>query len=413
MYGLDGTRVAWSEDLVTAPGTLDAMALSMDGRTLTTIGGSFAGGTAVTHWNVAPYGDPHSQAVLTGSGEQGLATAFTPDGRSMLTVGSNTRATVWDVTHPSAPVRRATSVVHDNRIYLAAFTPDARILAVADRQGHVRVSDMTDPARPVTVAEFVEVEGLRGFSDKFLISPDGRTVAMSTSVRGLVLWDVTPGHASIRLGPLATGAMPVTFSPSGRTLAAAISSGGGRVGIWTLDGPTGPTLLKELDVFKRPVAMLAFSPDGRTVVMGGYGEAVLWDLSAPGKGRQSGALSDVETGAAVFSRDGQTIAFVTARGASLWDFAGRADPIRVADIHLLGEPFAGGAATFAPNGRTLITSVERYLKENLVESWDLTALAELRADPSRQACAIAGTGLTEDEWARYIPELTFEKTCSS
>ena len=95
------------------------------------------------------------RSALTSGGQQGLATAFTPDGRSMLTVGSNPQAAVWDVSHPSAPVRRASPTVHDKPIYRAAFTPDARILATADADGRVRVSDMSDPAHPATIAEFV------------------------------------------------------------------------------------------------------------------------------------------------------------------------------------------------------------------------------------------------------------------
>jgi hypothetical protein len=46
-----------------------------------------------------------------------------------------------------------------------------------------------------------------------------------------------------------------------------------------------------------------------------------------------------------------------------------------------------------------------------VLAWDLIPLNQLRADPSRTACAIAGRGLSKDEWARYIPELPYRRTC--
>jgi hypothetical protein len=69
-------------------------------------------------------------------------------------------------------------------------------------------------------------------------------------------------------------------------------------------------------------------------------------------------------------------------------------------------------ATFSPDGRTFANGAERFRGGfGTAELWDLTALAELRADPTVQACAMAGRGLTEDEWARYIPELSYQKTC--
>jgi hypothetical protein len=43
--------------------------------------------------------------------------------------------------------------------------------------------------------------------------------------------------------------------------------------------------------------------------------------------------------------------------------------------------------------------------------WDHSPLNDLRADPVAHACAIAGRGLTAEEWARYIPELPYRRSC--
>jgi hypothetical protein len=43
--------------------------------------------------------------------------------------------------------------------------------------------------------------------------------------------------------------------------------------------------------------------------------------------------------------------------------------------------------------------------------WDYSALKNVRDHSDRYACAIAGRGLNADEWARYIPELTYRRTC--
>jgi hypothetical protein len=70
------------------------------------------------------------------------------------------------------------------------------------------------------------------------------------------------------------------------------------------------------------------------------------------------------------------------------------------------------AATFNPDGHTLTTGGADFVGSNGTATlWDLTELAELRARPSVQACAMTGRGLTEDEWARYIPELPHQSTC--
>ncbi|MDQ1658095.1 MAG: hypothetical protein QOD41_3178, partial [Cryptosporangiaceae bacterium] len=49
--------------------------------------------------------------------------------------------------------------------------------------------------------------------------------------------------------------------------------------------------------------------------------------------------------------------------------------------------------------------------EGIDALWDLTKLAGLRADPTLQVCEITGRVQSEDERARYIPELPHRKTC--
>jgi len=44
--------------------------------------------------------------------------------------------------------------------------------------------------------------------------------------------------------------------------------------------------------------------------------------------------------------------------------------------------------------------------------WDLAKLNDLRDRPLQQACALAGRGLTRDEWARYVAGLPYQNTCA-
>jgi len=115
-------------------------------------------------------------------------------------------------------------------------------------------------------------------------------------------------------------------------------------------------------------------------------------------------------------RDGKTLATVARFApAILWDVAGGGEPVKVADFWGRRPAISSTRyeATFARDGRTLaIDEGDFDLEMGAVGLWDLSKPAELRADPSAQACAITGRGLTEDEWARYLPELEHQPTCS-
>jgi WD40 repeat protein len=396
------------------PAGVRAPMLSPDGRTLIT----YDVNSIVTRWNVAAHGAPQSRAYLADQDQLGLAAAFNPDGRSMLTVGSNPQAAVWDLTDPSAPVRRATPTVHDKPIQRAAATPDGRILATADEDGGVRVSDLTDPARPVTVAKFVETGAWWAGEVTLKISPDGRTLALGNYNGVVVLWDVTRGRSATRLGPLADSETPVAFSPDGRTLVVT-SSERSATSLWTLDGPAGPAKRGDLDSDGgSTIHTIDFSPDGRTVALASHGTVTLWDVSAP-RPREYGRAITSEQGPVVFSPDSRTMAIVGAHKALLWDVADRGDLFQVAAMPVVRELAASPQlmAAFSPDGRSLVTGGVYSGNgtgtggDGTATLWDLTKLGELRTDPSVEACAMVGRGLTEDEWDRYIPELPHQPTC--
>lgn len=206
----------------------------------------------------------------------------------------------------------------------------SRVLFVID-DGKVRpatdVERMEDEdAEPGERAAVVEVatggtiweSAERGDVDSMVFSPDERLVAVASD-RVIRLYDSANGTLQATLRPRDSYAGALAFSPDGRRLACVANApsddlAAGRrsghvphavVSVWEVQSEK--EVLRRVTSFPFPRS-LAFSPDGRFVVVAAY-EAFVLDAStgremrvfAPG--RESGAIS-----AAEFSPDGQFLA---------------------------------------------------------------------------------------------------------
>ncbi len=108
-----------------------------------------------------------------------LTTAFSPDGRYLVTGGFDNLAVIWD-TRTFTTVAR---LEHPGYVYKALFSPDGRYLATGARDGHVRLWDLSHfPAHsPQLIADndaHTDVVWSLAFS------PDGKFLASSS-------WDRT------------------------------------------------------------------------------------------------------------------------------------------------------------------------------------------------------------------------------
>jgi hypothetical protein len=66
---------------------------------------------------------------------------------------------------------------------------------------------------------------------------------------------------------------------------------------------------------------------------------------------------------------------------------------------------------FSADGNTLVVGTN-YGWDGHFALWDLGELSRLRVEPAAIGCTITGRGLTPEEWAREIPELPYQDTCS-
>jgi WD40 repeat protein len=262
------------------------LAIARDGRTL-----AVGGPSAVRLWDIergarpAP-GDGHRAGIG--------GVAFAPDGRSVATAGGDDTIRLWD----PASGRPLRTVTADARgVSSALFTADGRTLVSSGWDGTIRCWDVQRGA---------EVRRLAGLGDqlsKLALSPDGRSVAAAVGTNEVRIWEVATGRELLRVQGLPGQAASVAFAPDGRELFGWCWDK--TVRIW--DAATGALRRSFPAGHADPTYAVAFAPDGSLVALGGQKPVLLlYDLRTGQKVREltglPGAVSEV-----AFAPDGRTL----------------------------------------------------------------------------------------------------------
>jgi hypothetical protein len=337
-------------------------------------------------------------------------TAFNP-AVGQLAVRRNGFVELWNITDPEHPRR---TVTIPTRAFSMDFSPDGKLLATVGPQ-RIQLWEL-DETRASPRAR------IPGAQVSIAFAPDGRTLTSLTETQDLGdeesswlqgrRWDVSVPSRPRRLpgfqyGPLALGPLlgSTAMSVDGRFL-----SWGRR--LWEMTASKEVRVVADLHMGDWEVVDL--SRDGRlaATVQNPYSDGqhadALWDITDKTKPRRLSPLPIGDVQIMTFSPDARLLATDsgTDHDAVVWNIDDPSRPRRTGT--LTGHKETVDELTWSSDGRFLATF---SLYDEVVRLWKVPTPTAAEADPVREACRIAGGGLTVEQWASYVPGLPYRQTC--
>lgn len=227
--------------------------------------------------------------------------AFSPDGRWLTVADYGGDVVIWDMERSRIVRRYRWKTPIKNSVFEVAFSPDGKWIAAGGRDGQAQIWDVVTGR---TIKEFLGYGDIRNL--KF--SPDGRQLAFSQFNNVVYIADVSPNKIAAEVVVEKAAA-----EQSAVERAAADKSASGRRGV-DRDEPKKFTF--DIGV----IAVFAFSPDGRRIVMCSADGNVLIANAQNGVQLRRYDTHDGSVRGVAFSPDGRRIVTCGIDGlVKLWD----------------------------------------------------------------------------------------------
>jgi len=159
---------------------------------------------------------PSGQELLTYQGHTGRVyhLAFSPDGKTVASVGGDARRAAGEVRLWDAATGREirTLDAHTDIVHDVAFSPDGRLLATGSQDTTVKLWDSATGQLHRTL------RGHTNSVDALAFSHDGARLATGAQDMTIKLWDVATGDEVLTLRGHSAGIVSLAFSPDGRRL---------------------------------------------------------------------------------------------------------------------------------------------------------------------------------------------------
>jgi RNA polymerase sigma factor (sigma-70 family) len=356
-----------------------AMAFSPDGAVLAS--GSHGSGNTGDPWIAGVYlwDVERGRELRRIPAHQGwtLALAYSPDGRTLATTGTEMVVRVWDAATGREAIPQSG---HRSEINLIAVSPADGTIFTAGQDGTIREWEIASGRARGVFAAFSSSISAMAFA------PDGKALLVGQGLGVVTLWDVATRRKVRQFAPSSNEeggyVWHLAFAPDGKTVASGWK-------VW--DVATGRVLAAFPDRDPRKdlpakFSTIFYTPDGQQIITAESQGVRFWDI-ASGQETRGAVRAGIVLRSVALSHDGRFLAS-GGEGPRPRMGGGKNDPsIHVRELAtgqevatLVGHEEGTRDLAFSPDGRLLASGSgsNHSTHDATVRIWDLADGRELR-----------------------------------